>query len=51
MQLIEDTKESKGHYYLGHYLFEMNADNPDEYNIIDGQLRMTTIVISFSCMV
>ena len=51
MQLIEDIKESKGHYYLGHYLFEMNTENPDEYSIIDGQQRMTTMVIFFSCMV
>lgn len=51
MQLIEDIKESKGHYYLGHYLFEKKANNPDEYSIIDGQQRMTTMVIFFSSMV
>lgn len=42
IQFIEDIKETKAHYYLGHYLFEKNADNPDEYSTIDGQQRMTT---------
>lgn len=50
-QLIEDIRESKGRYYLGHYLFEKNANEPDVYSIIDGQQRMTTMVIFFSCMI
>lgn len=51
VQLIEDIRESKRRYYLGHYLFEKNEAEPDEYYIIDGQQRMTTMVIFFSCMV
>lgn len=53
-QLIEDLKDAKGHYYLGHFLFEKIQDEQDEHNenyIIDGQQRMTTIVIFYSCLI
>lgn len=36
-------------YYLGHFLFE-KLDNSEKYAIIDGQQRMTTVVVFFSCM-
>ena len=50
-QLIEDLKEAKGQYYMGHFLFEKNKDDQDEYFLIDGQQRMTTVVIFFSCLI
>ena len=53
-QLIEDLKDAKSHYYLGHFLFEKIQDEQDEHNenyIIDGQQRMTTIVIFYSCLI
>ncbi len=50
-QLIEDLKDAKDHYYMGHFLFEKNKEDQDEYYIIDGQQRMTTVVIFFSCLI
>ena len=50
-QLIEDLKDASGNYYMGHFLFEKNKDDQDEYYIIDGQQRMTTVVIFFSCII
>jgi len=50
-QLIEDLRDAKEHYYMGHFLFEKNKDDQDEYFIIDGQQRMTTVVIFFSCLI
>jgi uncharacterized protein with ParB-like and HNH nuclease domain len=37
-------------YYLGHFLFEMDLQHPDRHFVIDGQQRMTTIVIFFACL-
>ena len=50
-QLIEDLRDAKEHYYMGHFLFEKNKDDQDEYFIIDGQQRMTTMVIFSSCLI
>lgn len=50
-QLIQDLRDTKNNYYLGHYLFEKRQGVPDTYFIIDGQQRMTTIVIFVSCMI
>ena len=50
-QLIEDLKDAGGNYYMGHFLFEKNKDDQDEYFIIDGQQRMTTVVIFFGCII
>ena len=50
-QLIEDLKDASRNYYMGHFLFEKNKDDQDEYFIIDGQQRMTTVVIFFSCLI
>ena len=50
-QLIQDLRDAKNNYYLGHYLFEKREGYPDTYFIIDGQQRMTTIVIFMSCMI
>lgn len=50
-QLIQDLRDASDNYYLGHYLFENRADVADTYFIIDGQQRMTTVVIFMSCMI
>ena len=49
-QLIQDLRDAKNNYYLGHYLFEKREGYLDTYFIIDGQQRMTTIVIFMSCI-
>ncbi len=48
-QFIEDLRDAVDRYYLGHFLFE-KADGSDSVCLIDGQQRLTTIVIFFSCM-
>lgn len=45
-QFIEDLKNTRSQYYLGHYLFEKNDGNT--LYVIDGQQRLTTCVIFFS---
>lgn len=47
---LEDCKknESSAPYYFGHFLFEEKSD--DNYGIIDGQQRMTTIIIFLSAI-
>lgn len=47
-QLIDDIREAKGKYYMGHFLFESN-DDVVSY-VIDGQQRLTTVVIFFSSL-
>lgn len=51
-QFIEDLKDQpeKVPYFLGHFLFEKNLSNENKHYIIDGQQRLTTIVIFFSCL-
>jgi hypothetical protein len=56
------TEDGLKSYYLGHFLFETNKnDGPDskgaeiesgghEYSVIDGQQRLTTVVIFFRCL-
>jgi hypothetical protein len=50
-QLIEDLKEhpSGSPYYFGHFLFEA-GESQDELLIIDGQQRLTTLVLLISCI-
>jgi hypothetical protein len=45
---LEDQHPDKG-YYLGHFLFEQ--DTPGKLQIIDGQQRLTTVVIFFASLV
>jgi hypothetical protein len=47
---LEDYNKSatKSRYYFGHFLFEEKEQN--KYGIIDGQQRMTTIVIFLSAL-
>ena len=37
-------------YYFGHFLFEVKKKNDDIYYVIDGQQRLTTIVIFLSAL-
>jgi len=50
-QFIEDLTEQHPNkdYYLGHFLFE--EDQPGRLFVIDGQQRLTTVVIFFSCLI
>lgn len=48
-QFIEDLRDVSDKYYLGHFLFE-KTDNGSVLCLIDGQQRLTTIVIYFSCL-
>jgi hypothetical protein len=47
---LEDYNKSltRSPYYFGHFLFEQKPDN--RYGVIDGQQRMTTIVIFLSAV-
>jgi len=47
-QFIEDLKTAERGYYLGHFLFESKKDNV--LCIIDGQQRLTTVLIFFSVL-
>ena len=52
-RFLSDIEEYIGNkeieYYMGHFLFEKH-DNSDVYYIIDGQQRLTTIIIFLSCI-
>jgi len=48
-QFIQDLRDATDRYYLGHFLFEKPEGN-EGASLIDGQQRLTTIVIFFSCM-
>lgn len=48
-QFIEDLRDVTDTYYLGHFLFETSEDDNKMY-LIDGQQRLTTIVIFFSSL-
>lgn len=48
-QFVQDLRDAVDRYYLGHFLFE-KAENNEGISLIDGQQRLTTIVIFFSCM-
>lgn len=47
---ILDINSYKKQYYLGHFLFERNNNYPDRLLVIDGQQRLTTVVIFMSCI-
>jgi len=47
-QFIEDLKNAKNQYYLGHFLFEIKEKNI--LYVIDGQQRLTTVIIFFSAL-
>ncbi len=49
-QFIEDLREHRADkpYYLGHFLLERVEDGP--VYVIDGQQRLTTLVLFFGCL-
>lgn len=52
-QFFKDIKEhpkSVKQYHFGHFLFEKDESNNNKFWIIDGQQRLTTIVIFLSCI-
>ena len=48
---IEDNQIKRKTYFLGHFLFEKDSQNPNKYWIIDGQQRLTTVVIFISAFI
>jgi uncharacterized protein with ParB-like and HNH nuclease domain len=50
LQFIHDLKDATQTYYLGHFLFEQDKDAPNDLRVIDGQQRLTTCIIFFSCL-
>ena len=50
IQFIDDLIEQRKKYFLGHFLFEKSEEDENKYFVIDGQQRLTTIVIFFSCL-
>jgi len=52
-QFLTDLKEhpvSVPQYHLGHFLFEQDKQDRNKFWIIDGQQRMTSVVILMSCI-
>lgn len=52
-QFLKDIKEhptSVEQYHLGHFLFEEDEHNKNKFWIIDGQQRLTTVVIFLACV-
>lgn len=45
---LEDFNNNSSNYYFGHFLYEAKSDK--KYGIIDGQQRLTTIVIFLSAL-
>jgi uncharacterized protein with ParB-like and HNH nuclease domain len=52
-QFIIDIKEQNSNkkYFLGHFLFEKDKTVENKYWVIDGQQRLTTVIIFFSCLI
>jgi hypothetical protein len=52
-QFLIDIKEQNPQkkYFFGHFLFEKDEHNDTKYWVIDGQQRLTTIVIFMSCLI
>jgi hypothetical protein len=55
-QFLDDLKEhpqaggERKSYFLGHFLFEREQAVGNEFFVIDGQQRLTTVVIFFHCL-
>ncbi|UTN04050.1 DUF262 domain-containing HNH endonuclease family protein [Flavobacterium bizetiae] len=47
---LKDHPKSVPQYHLGHFLFETDEYNKNKFWIIDGQQRLTTVVIFLSCI-
>lgn len=49
-QFLDDLENTTDRYYLGHFLFEAEVNDKNCLHIIDGQQRLTTCVIFFTCL-
>jgi uncharacterized protein with ParB-like and HNH nuclease domain len=52
-QFIIDIKEQNPDkkYFLGHFIFEKDKSIENKYWVIDGQQRLATVIIFFSCLI
>jgi uncharacterized protein with ParB-like and HNH nuclease domain len=52
-QFLTDIKDQnpKKKYFLGHFLFEKDEQKDYKYWVIDGQQRLTTVIIFMSCII
>ena len=52
-QFLTDLKEQNPNkkYFFGHFLFEKDESSSKHYYVIDGQQRLTTIIIFMSCAI
>jgi hypothetical protein len=56
VQFLMDLKEhpqtpgERKRYFLGHFLFERERPDANEFLVIDGQQRLTTVVLFFHCL-
>ena len=52
-QFLSDLKEHNPNkkYFFGHFLFEKDDTSTNHYYVVDGQQRLTTIVIFMSCAI
>lgn len=52
-QFIIDIKDQnpKKKYFLGHFLFEKDEHKETKFWVIDGQQRLTTVIIFFACLI
>lgn len=52
-QFLTDIKDQnpKKKYFLGHFLFEKDEQKEYKYWVIDGQQRLTTVIIFMSCII
>ena len=48
---IGPDKVTRKTYFLGHFLFEKDSQDQNKYWIIDGQQRLTTVVIFMSALI
>lgn len=50
-QIELQVQNPKKRYFLGHFLFEKDSLEESRYWVIDGQQRLTTVVIFMSCLI
>ena len=50
VQLMDDVLAAKGTYYLGSLVVSKCHDGPYDYEVIDGQQRLTALYIIFACL-
>src|SRR5690606_27752546 len=47
---LKDHPKSVPQYHLGHFLFETDETDKNKFWVIDGQQRLTTVVIFLACI-